>query len=80
MGGDGGGLNDSNETGGLQSMKRHLAYITAPWEDDPVANAEQAVRYCRAVYEAGYAPSAPRCFCRAFSVILCPRSIKTVLT
>ena len=61
-------------------MKRPLAYITAPWKGDIADNAEQAAQYCRAVYEAGYAPSAPRCFCRAFSVILCPRSIKTVLT
>ena len=43
-------------------MKRHLAYITAPWEDDPVENVERAARYCRAVYEAGYAPICPVLF------------------
>lgn len=43
-------------------MKRRLAYITAPWDGDPVENAEDAARYCRAVYEAGYAPICPALF------------------
>ena len=37
-------------------MKRPLAYITAAWYGGDSENAEQAARYCRAVYEAGYAP------------------------
>lgn len=35
-------------------MKRPLAYITAPWHGVTAENTEQAARYCRAVYEAGY--------------------------
>ncbi len=40
-------------------MKRPLAYITAAWYGGDSENAEQATRYCRAVYEAGYAPICP---------------------
>ena len=70
MGGDGGGLNAPmntylNEYGGL-NMKRPLAYITAPWEGGAVENAEQAAQYCRAVYEAGYAPICPTLFLPLF--------------
>ena len=31
-------------------MKRPLAYITAAWLSGDSENAEQAARYCRAVY------------------------------
>ena len=37
-------------------MKRPLAYITAAWLGGDSENAEQAARYCRAVYEAGFSP------------------------
>lgn len=40
-------------------MKRPLAYITAAWSGDEYEDTEQAVRYCRAVYEAGFAPICP---------------------
>ena len=40
-------------------MKRPLAYITAAWTGDQNADAEQAARYCRAVYEAGFSPVCP---------------------
>ncbi len=40
-------------------MKRPLAYITAPWGDDPKENAKDAIRYCRLVYDAGYSPVCP---------------------
>lgn len=43
-------------------MKRPLAYITAPWHGAAAENTEQAARYCRAVYEAGYAPICPMLF------------------
>ena len=43
-------------------MKRPLAYITAPWHGVTAENTEQAARYCRAVYEAGYAPICPMLF------------------
>ena len=39
-------------------MKRPLAYITAAWIGDPCEATEQAAKYCRAVYEAGFRPSA----------------------
>lgn len=47
-------------------MKRPLAYITAPWRGDIADNAEQAAQYCRAVYEAGYAPICPALFLPLF--------------
>ena len=40
-------------------MKRPLAYITAGWLGGDSENAEQAARYCRAVYEAGFSPICP---------------------
>ena len=40
-------------------MKRPLAYITAAWLSGDSENSEQAVRYCRAVYEAGFSPLCP---------------------
>lgn len=43
-------------------MKRPLAYITAPWHRATAENTEQAARYCRTVYEAGYAPICPMLF------------------
>ena len=55
-------------------MKRRLAYITAPWEGYPVENAEEAARYCRAVYEAGYAPICPALFLPRFLRDLLRRS------
>ena len=35
-------------------MKRPLAYITAPWSDNEFENTENAAKYCRAVYDAGF--------------------------
>ncbi len=40
-------------------MKRPLAYVTAAWCGGSAENAEQAARYCRAVYEAGFSPVCP---------------------
>ena len=40
-------------------MKRPLAYITAAWYGDCE---EEAARYCRAVYEAGFSPICPTLF------------------
>ena len=40
-------------------MKRPLAYITAAWYGGDSENAEQAARYCRAVYEACFSPICP---------------------
>ena len=47
-------------------MKRPLAYITASWYGGDSENAERAARYCRAVYEAGYAPICPALFLPLF--------------
>ena len=41
-------------------MKRPLAYITAAWSGDPCEATEQAAKYCRAVYEAGFLPAGSR--------------------
>ena len=40
-------------------MRRPLAYITAAWSGDPCEATEQAAKYCRAVYEAGFSPICP---------------------
>lgn len=40
-------------------MKRPLAYITAAWRGEHKTDSEQAARYCRAVYEAGFSPLCP---------------------
>ena len=43
-------------------MKRPLAYITAAWCGSDHENTEQAAKYCRAVYEAGFSPICPTLF------------------
>ena len=40
-------------------MKRPLAYITAPWGESRRENEENAARYSRQVYDAGYSPICP---------------------
>ena len=47
-------------------MKRPLAYITAAWCDEDYKNTEQAARYCRAVYEAGFSPICPTLYLPLF--------------
>ena len=46
--------------------KRPLAYITAPWGGNEYENTEQAARYCRQVYDAGYSPVCPLLFLPLF--------------
>lgn len=43
-------------------MKRPLAYITAHWDDNEFENTENAAKYCRLVYEAGFSPVCPLLF------------------
>ena len=47
-------------------MKRPLAYITAAWYGGDSENAELAAQYCRAVYNAGFAPICPALFLPLF--------------
>lgn len=47
-------------------MKRHIAYITAPWGADDIENTENAARYCRKVYDAGFTPFCPVLFLPLF--------------
>lgn len=47
-------------------MKRPLAYITAPWSDNEYQNTEDAAKYCRAVYDAGFTPICPLLFLPLF--------------
>lgn len=47
-------------------MKMPLAYITAAWSDDPAEATEQAARYCRTVYEAGFSPICPTLYLPLF--------------
>ncbi len=43
----------------LIPMKRPIAYITAPWGENEFENTENAAKYCRAVYDAGFSPICP---------------------
>jgi hypothetical protein len=47
-------------------MKRPLAYITAPWGGNEIENTEDAARYCRKVYDAGFSPICPVLFLPLF--------------
>ena len=47
-------------------MKRPLAYITAHWGDNEFENTENAAKYCRLVYEAGFSPICPLLFLPLF--------------
>lgn len=40
-------------------MKRPLAYISAPWSTNEFENTENAAKYCRKVFEAGFNPICP---------------------
>ena len=48
-------------------MKRPLAYVTAAWRGDPCEITEQAAKYCRAVYDAGFSPICPTLYLPCFS-------------
>jgi hypothetical protein len=47
-------------------MKRPLAYITAAWCGDPHEMTEQAAKYGRAVYDAGFSPICPTLYLPLF--------------
>lgn len=47
-------------------MKCPLAYITAPWGENEFENTENAAKYCRAVYDAGFSPICPTLFLPLF--------------
>lgn len=47
-------------------MKRPLAYITAPWGGNEFENTENAAKYCRALYDAGFSPICPLLFLPLF--------------
>ena len=47
-------------------MKRPLAYVTAAWRGDECEITEQAAKYCRIVYDAGYSPICPMLFLPLF--------------
>ena len=47
-------------------MKRPLAYIPAPWSENEFENTENAAKYCRAVYDAGFSPICPTLYLPLF--------------
>lgn len=57
-------------------MKRPLAYITAPWGENEYENTENAARWCRQVYDAGFSPVCPLLFLPLFLEDGIPRSTK----
>ena len=61
-------------------MKRPFAYITAAWSDNEYQNTEEAAKYCRAVYDAGFTPICPLLFLPLFSMTTSRRSTRTAST
>ena len=47
-------------------MRRPFAYITAAWSDNEYQNTEEAAKYCRTVYDAGFTPICPLLFLPMF--------------
>lgn len=47
-------------------MKRPMAYVTAAWSNNEFENTENAAKYCRAIYEAGFMPMCPLLFVPLF--------------
>ena len=47
-------------------MKRPFAYISAAWSGDEFKDTDEAVYYCRKVYEAGFLPICPVLFMPLF--------------
>ena len=50
-------------------MKRPFAYITAAWSENEYQNTEDAAKYCRAVYDAGFTPICPLLFLPLFPAV-----------
>jgi len=57
-------------------MKRPLAYITVPWSSDEMENTEDAARYCRKIYDAGFSPICPVLFLPLFLNDAIPQEYK----
>ena len=57
-------------------MKRPLANITAPWGENEFENTENAAKYCRAVYDAGFSPVCPILFLPLFLTDSIPQEHK----
>ena len=58
-------------------MKRPLAYVTAAWRGDPCEITEQAAKYCRAVYDAGFSPICPTLYLPQFLNAAVPEEHKS---
>jgi len=58
-------------------MKRPLAYITAAWSGDKYKDTDQAARYCRSVYEAGFSPICPALYMSMFTNSAIPEEHKS---
>ena len=60
-------------------MKRPLAYITAAWSGDHNSDTQQAVQYCRAVYDAGFSPICPLLYLPLFLNDAIPEEHKSAI-
>ena len=58
-------------------MKRPLAYVTAAWRGDACEVTEQAAKYCRIVYDAGYSPICPMLYLPLFLNDVVPEEHKS---
>ena len=54
------------QAAGVLIMKRPLAYVTAAWRGGECEVMEQAAKYCRIVYDAGYSPICPMLYLPLF--------------
>ena len=57
-------------------MRRPLAYVTAAWNGNNRENRENAAKYCRQVYDAGYSPICPMMIHAAFLTDSIPQEHK----
>ena len=60
-------------------MKRPLAYVTAAWRGGECEVMEQAAKYCRIVYDAGYSPICPMLYLPLFLNDAVPEEHKSLL-
>ena len=58
-------------------MKRPFAYVTAPWTGSACQNNDEALRYCRQVYDAGFTPICPLLLLAPSSTTRFPKNTRT---
>ena len=60
-------------------MKKPFAYISAAWSGQEFTDTDQAVVYCRKVYQAGFTPICPVLYLPTSSMTPSPPNTRTGL-